>query len=256
MFFQDLASPPSRSSSSSAGKGISQNRISADNVINEASRILAHDSSIRRTTPENIPTPASPVSGFSSRLSSCIPSPILSRTVTPTEVNKDFGGREKVRFELSNRKRKKIKGGRIAQIKNEDGVSSVDVSIPPSLKSLPEKEKEQINMSNLYVERIFRNYRDKKPVSSRAVSMPGMSVTEFMSMCKTKSACSENFHYVRHFIIKVAFLLTLLPKNMFLITTDSRPVLLNTSKSQKPLCVSVFAKISRNRIKTKLCPKK
>ena len=42
---------------------------------------------------------------------------------------------------------------------NEEEAKSIDISIPSTYSTLPAKKKQQLSTANLYVERIFREFR-------------------------------------------------------------------------------------------------
>lgn len=65
--------------------------------------------------------------------------------------------------------------------KSDDGQLSGDTSIPSTYHS--SRKKEKINMTNLYVERIFKNFhsKNKKPTVA-----DGMSFCILLSVCSTK----------------------------------------------------------------------
>ena len=54
---------------------------------------------------------------------------------------------------------------------NEDEMSSIDISVPSTYSSvLNRKKKEKVNMTNLYIERIFRGFHKDKHNKAMTVS--------------------------------------------------------------------------------------
>jgi len=153
-------------------------------IISEASKILTKkcvetsDKGYIRNTPT--PRSGSPVSHSSLALSSPL---CRSGIVTPTEHNEG----------PAKQKQRRKNFDKINYLKLEDaGGTSIDVSIPMTMQSKTEKEKEKINMSNLYVERIFRNYKDRKNKSMQQMAFQGLKNDNKNFECSASLRSLEN----------------------------------------------------------------